>query len=129
MVKAPLRVLLVEDNDVNQLVATAMLSSQGYEVDVAENGAKAVESVIAADYDVVLMDIQMPEMNGVEATKQIRALDGSKGEVPIIAVTAHAMQGDREAYIAAGMNDYVAKPIDPKTLFEAIWRWVPGAGA
>lgn len=67
----------------------------------------------------------MPVMDGVEATKRIRALDGDKGSSPIIAVTAHAMQGDREAYMAAGMNDYVAKPIDPKTLFEAIWRWSP----
>ena len=129
MTKPPLRILLVEDNDVNQLVATSILSSQGYTVDVVENGREAVESVEAHDYDVILMDIQMPEMNGVEATKRIRTLDGAKGAIPIIAVTAHAMQGDRESYLAAGMNDYVAKPIDPKTLFEAIWRWAPNKEA
>ncbi len=123
MTKTPLKILLVEDNQVNQLVATAMLATQGYHVDVAENGIEGVEAVRTGDYDVVLMDIQMPEMNGVEATRMIRAFDGEKGSIPIIAVTAHAMQGDRETYLAAGMNDYVSKPIDPKILLETIRRW------
>jgi CheY-like chemotaxis protein len=124
----PLRILLVEDNHVNQLVATAMLSAQGYLIDVAENGVKGVEAVINGDYDLVLMDIQMPEMNGVEATHRIRALESDKSSIPIIAVTAHAMQGDREIYLAAGMNDYVSKPIDPELLLAAITRWSGEAG-
>ncbi len=124
----PLKILLVEDNQVNQLVATAMLSTQGYLIDVAENGLEGVQAVIDGDYDIVLMDIQMPEMNGVEATHEIRALDGDKSSVPIIAVTAHAMHGDRETYLAAGMNDYVSKPIDPKLLLDAINRWSGKSG-
>ncbi len=111
------------------MVATAMLATQGYDVDVAVNGIEGVAAVIAGDYDVVLMDIQMPEMNGVEATRKIRALDSEKNAIPIIAVTAHAMQGDRETSLAAGMNDYVSKPIDPKILLSAIKRWVEGKGA
>jgi CheY-like chemotaxis protein len=125
----PLKILLVEDNQVNQLVATAMLATQGYLIDVAENGLEGVKAVINGDYDIVLMDIQMPEMNGVEATHEIRALDGDKSSVPIIAVTAHAMHGDRETYLAAGMNDYVSKPIDPKLLLDAIKRWSGKPGA
>ncbi|NQU71410.1 MAG: response regulator [Rhodospirillales bacterium] len=124
-----LKILLVEDNQVNQLVATAMLAAQGYMVDVAENGLEGVQAVINGYYDIVLMDIQMPEMNGVEATREIRALDGDKSSIPIIAVTAHAMHGDRETYLAAGMNDYVSKPIDPKLLLDAINRWSGGSGA
>ena len=124
-----MKILLVEDNQVNQMVATAMLSTQGYDVDIAENGVQGVEAVIAGEYDVVLMDIQMPEMNGVEATRKIRALESVKNAIPIIAVTAHAMQGDRETYLAAGMNDYVSKPIDPKILLSAIKRWVEGEDA
>ncbi len=118
-----LKILLVEDNQVNQLVATAMLAAQGYLVDVAGNGLEGVKAVINGNYDIVLMDIQMPEMNGVEATREIRALDGDNSSIPIIAVTAHAMHGDRETYLAAGMNDYVSKPIDPKLLLDAIYRW------
>lgn len=119
----PLKILLVEDNQVNQLIATAMLATQGYLIDVAENGIEGVKAVINGDYDIVLVDTQMPEMNGVEATHEIRALDGDKSSVPIIAVSAHAMYGDRETYLAAGMNDYVSKPIDPKLLVDAINRW------
>lgn len=124
----PLKILLVEDNQVNQLVATAMLATQGYLIDVAENGVEGVKAVVNGEYDIVLMDIQMPEMNGVEATREIRALEGGKSSVPIIAVTAHAMHGDRETYLAAGMNDYVSKPIDPKLLLEAIARWAGRSG-
>ena len=127
-VRNPLKILLVEHNQVNQLVATEMLSTQGYLIDVAENGIEGVEAVINGDYDMVLMDIQMPAMNGVEATQAIRALDGDKSSVPIIAVTAHAMHGDRESYLAADMNDYVSKPIDPRLLLEAINRWSGKSG-
>ncbi len=123
MTETTLKILLVEDNQVNQLVAKTMLASQGYAIDVVENGALGVEAVANGDYDVVLMDIQMPVMNGVEATKKIRALEDHRNAIPIIAVTAHAMQGDREQYLAAGMNDYVSKPINPASLIEAIRRW------
>ena len=124
----PYKILLVEDNEINQAVAIAMLSIEGHEVDVAANGAEGVDAVVGGEYDLVLMDIQMPVMNGVEATKKIRALGGRKGSVPILAVTAHAMRGDREEYLAAGMDDYVAKPIDAQNLLEMIRRWAE-AGA
>jgi CheY-like chemotaxis protein len=124
MPQSPPRILLVEDNKTNQLVAIAMLSTKGYVIDVAVDGHQAVEAVKGKDYDVVLMDIQMPRLNGVDATKSIRALGGDKGNVPIIAVTANAMRGDREAYLAAGMDDYLSKPIDSATLFNMVERWV-----
>jgi CheY-like chemotaxis protein len=118
------RILLVEDNKTNQLVAIAMLSTKGYVIDVAVDVHQAVEAVKTKDYDVVLMDIQMPKLNGVDATKTIRGLGGDKGSIPIIAVTANAMRGDREAYLAAGMDDYLAKPIDSGILFATVERWV-----
>lgn len=119
----PVRILLVEDNKVNQLVAIAMLSTQGYEIDVAENGLDAIDAIKKACFDVVLMDIQMPKLNGVDATKEIRAMDGEAANVPIIAVTANAMRGDREMYLAAGMDDYISKPINSKQLIEKIEYW------
>jgi CheY-like chemotaxis protein/HPt (histidine-containing phosphotransfer) domain-containing protein len=112
----PLFILLAEDNKINQKFAVALLGRAGHRVDVAENGHQAVDAVRHADYDVVLMDIQMPELDGVQATKQIRALAPPKCEVPIIALTAHAMSGAKEQYLEAGMNDYVSKPIDPNVL-------------
>jgi CheY-like chemotaxis protein len=124
MPNSPARILLVEDNKTNQLVAIAMLSTKGYVIEVAIDGHQAVEAIKAKDYDVVLMDIQMPRLNGVDATKTIRSLGGDKGSVPIIAVTANAMRGDREAYLAAGMDDYLSKPIDSATLFSMVERWV-----
>ncbi len=107
----PLNVLLVEDNALNQRFALALLRKAKHTVDVAENGKLAVEGVRSRDYDVVLMDAQMPEMDGVEAIREIRALAPPKGDVPIIMLTAHAMAGDRERYLAAGATDYIAKPI------------------
>ena len=118
----PLRVLVVEDNQVNQLLATVLLGKAGHRVDVAGNGLEALDAVGGRPYDVVLMDIQMPEMDGIEATKRIRAMPGSVGRLPIIAMTANAMKGDRERLLAAGMNDYVSKPIDKSQLFQAIAR-------
>jgi PAS domain S-box-containing protein len=108
-----LRILLAEDNKINQKFALALLGRSGHKIEVAENGHQAVDAVRRADYDLVLMDIQMPELDGVQATKQIRALPPPKGTIPIIALTAHAMSGAREQYIEAGMNDYVSKPIEP----------------
>jgi len=113
---AVLRVLLAEDNKINQRFALALLGRQGHIVDVAENGIQAVDAVRRADYDVVLMDIQMPELDGVQATARIRSLPAPKCDVPIIALTAHALSGAKEQYLAAGMNAYLSKPIDPQVL-------------
>lgn len=122
---SPLKILIVEDNRPNQLVAKAILEHKGYYVDIAEDGVEGVEAVTNGNYDVVLMDIQMPRMDGVEATQKIRSLNSEKNVIPIIAVTANAMVGDRDTYLAAGMDDYVSKPIDSKSLVETILRWCP----
>jgi CheY-like chemotaxis protein len=111
-----LRVLLAEDNVINQKLVRAILVSAGHEVDVAANGALAVEAIAEGNYDVVLMDVQMPVLDGAEATKQIRALPAPKHSIHVIALTAHAMVGAKEEYLAAGMNDYLPKPIDAPAL-------------
>jgi CheY-like chemotaxis protein len=111
-----LHILLAEDNKINQRLAVAILEYAGHRVDIADNGAQAVEAVKRLDYDVVLMDSQMPVLDGIAATRQIRALPPPKGSVPIIALTANAMLGASEEYLAAGMNDYVSKPIDASQL-------------
>jgi signal transduction histidine kinase/ActR/RegA family two-component response regulator len=120
-----LRILLVEDSLVNQKVALAMLKRLGYQqTDCAANGAAALRQVQEQDYDLVLMDCQMPIMDGYEATRSIRALDDEKfRELPIIALTAHAMQGDDGKCYAAGMDDYLTKPITPVTLQSHINQW------
>ena len=117
------KVLLVEDNDLNQEVATELLRSAGLVVDVAENGQIAVDKVQSANYDIVLMDMQMPVMDGVTATRIIRAMP-QFASLPIVAMTANAMQADREACRAAGMDDHVAKPIEPRELFLTLLKWV-----
>jgi CheY-like chemotaxis protein len=114
-----LRVLLAEDNPVNQQVAVAMLVKRGHEVHVSSNGREAVDAVRERDYDVVLMDIQMPEMDGFEATHAIRALDKGK-HLPIIGLTAHALSGERERCLARGMSDYLAKPFKAHELFSLV---------
>ena len=114
-----LRVLLAEDNPVNQQVAVAMLVKRGHEVHVAANGREAVEAVRERDYDVVLMDIQMPELDGFEATAAIRALDKGK-QLPIIGLTAHALSGERERCLSRGMSDYLAKPFKAHELFALV---------
>ena len=122
----PLRILAAEDNHVNQVVLKAILSKTGHKIDMVGNGAEAVSAVIRVPYDLVLMDVHMPEMDGITATRRIRALSGEVGQVPIIALTANAMKGDREKYLEAGMTDYVSKPINPQMLFAAIAKY--GAG-
>ena len=117
----PLRILLAEDNAVNQKLALRLLEQMGYRADVASNGLEAVESVERQAYDVVLMDVQMPEMDGLDATRAIRALTNLR-QPRIIAMTANAMQGDREMCLAAGMDDYVSKPIRVAELIEALRR-------
>ena len=119
-----LRILLAEDNQVNQLLVTTMLLKVGHRVDVVGDGIEAVDAVGMLPYDVVLMDIHMPEMDGMAATKAIRAQIGPQARIPIIALTANAMKGDRERYLGAGMDDYVAKPIDRNELLAAIGRSV-----
>jgi two-component system sensor histidine kinase/response regulator len=117
------KILLVEDNEVNQEVAIELLQDAGFAVDLAENGRVALEKVRADDYDLVLMDMQMPEMDGVEATIQIRQ-DSHYQALPIVAMTANVMQGDRDRCLVAGMNDHVAKPIEPDQLWDTLLKWI-----
>ena len=117
------RVLLVEDNEINQEVATDLLHEAGLEVDVAPDGAVACEKVRLHRYDLVLMDMQMPVMDGLTATREIRNLP-ELGELPIVAMTANALAGDRERCLEAGMNDHLAKPIDPPELWATLLKWI-----
>ncbi len=124
--KRSLRVLLAEDNSVNQLLAATLLKKRGHTVDVVGNGTQAITAFAAQRFDLVLMDVQMPEMDGFEATAAIRDNERGSGQhVPIIAMTAHAMKGDRQRCIDAGMDGYVAKPITAQELFRAIDELVP----
>jgi len=115
-----LHILLVEDNAVNQKVASRLLERMGYRADVASNGLEALEALRRQSYDVVLMDVQMPEMDGLEASRRIQR-DWPAGQRPrIIAMTAEAMQGDRERCLAAGMDDYISKPVKMDELRRAL---------
>ncbi len=116
------RVLLAEDNPINQEVALGILQEVGLNVDLAENGARAVTMAATGNYALILMDMQMPEMDGVEATKRIR---GAGNQVPIIAMTANAFRDDRERCLTAGMDDFVAKPVVPELLFSTLLHWIP----
>jgi CheY-like chemotaxis protein len=118
----PLRILLAEDNVVNQKLAIRLLQQMGYRADLASNGLEAIESVERQTYDVVLMDVQMPEMDGLEASRQITAALPVGQRPRIVAMTANAMQGDREMCLAAGMDDYIAKPIRVDHLVEALMQ-------
>ena len=118
----PLRILLAEDNVVNQKLALRFLTQMGYRADLASNGVEAVESVVRQTYDVVLMDVQMPEMDGLEASRRINAQWPATKRPRIVAMTANAMQGDRELCFAAGMDDYITKPIRVEQLVEALMR-------
>ena len=118
------RVLLVEDSQVNQTVAIAMLKKAGYQVDAVGNGLEAVQAVRTLPYDLVLMDLAMPEMDGFEATAEIRHMPGPERDLPIIAMTANALPGDRERCLAAGMDDYLTKPIDRAQLLATLERWL-----
>ena len=117
--------LVAEDNLVNQKVAVRTLEMLGCHAEVAENGALAVEAFKLRDFDVVLMDCQMPVLDGFDAARSIRGLEQGGRRVPIIAVTANAMQGDRERCLEAGMDDYVPKPVTMAALDEALRKWLP----
>ena len=127
MRRRAIRILLAEDNLTNQQVALGILRKLGLQADAVADGAEAVASLERVPYDLVLMDVQMPEMDGLEATRRIRDPGSAvlHHGIPIIAMTAHAMQGDRERCLEAGMDDYVTKPISPQALAEAIDRWLP----
>ncbi|MGA8026376.1 MAG: response regulator [Bryobacteraceae bacterium] len=122
-----IRVLVAEDNNINQRIALKLLHGLGYLADVAANGREAVEAVLRKQYDVILMDCQMPEMDGFEATVEIRKLESEKTHVPIVALTANAMSGDRNRCLEAGMDDYLSKPIDLHQLGEILRRWTETA--
>src|SRR6185436_9574356 len=124
------RILLAEDNPINQKLAVTVLQKAGYSVDTVETGVEAVSKAKLHQYNAILMDVQMPGMDGFEATQQIRTWEKDHGiHIPIIAMTAHAMQGDRERCLEAGMDDYVTKPIQPRVLFSALNRWIPSDAA
>jgi PAS domain S-box-containing protein len=125
----PLRILLAEDNRVNQRLAAALLQRSGHSCTVAQNGREAVEAVAAGNYDLVLMDVEMPEMGGIEATLLIRAMAPPKCRIAIIAMTAHAMSNARETYLAAGMDDYISKPISPAGLLAKLAAFAAGLPA
>jgi PAS domain S-box-containing protein len=120
----PLHILLAEDSPINQKLAVGVLSKRGHQVVVANNGREACEVFQSGRFDLVLMDVQMPEMDGFEATQAIRASEPGDSHVPIIAMTAHAMKGDRERCLEAGMDGYISKPVRAQTLFETIQRHV-----
>jgi CheY-like chemotaxis protein/HPt (histidine-containing phosphotransfer) domain-containing protein len=117
------RILLVEDNPINQKVAVKLLSKAGFSVDTANNGVEALQALQSGSYQMILMDVQMPEMDGFEATLRIRNSGMPYQDIPIIAMTAHALKGDREKCLEAGMNDYVSKPINADELFNVIQKW------
>jgi two-component system sensor histidine kinase/response regulator len=127
----PLKILLAEDNEVNRMIAVALLRDAGHEVDVVEDGREAVEASLAGGYDVLLMDCQMPNLDGFEATREIRRREGNGPRLPIIALTAGALAEDREKCLAVGMDDHLGKPFDSEELAIKLSRWqaLPAADA
>ncbi|MFO0143948.1 MAG: response regulator [Betaproteobacteria bacterium] len=124
------RVLLVDDNAINQLVAREMLLSLGAEVVCTADGEEALAALEANPYDLVMMDVQMPMLDGLDATREWRRREAERGSprLPIVALTANAMASDRERCLASGMDDYLAKPVRREQLAAVLKRWAPGAG-
>lgn len=120
------RVLLAEDEPINQQVTTSLLEDVGLVVDIAEDGLQAVEMARAGDYGLILMDIQMPRLNGLDAARAIRAIPGHVG-TPILAMTANAFEDDRRRCLEAGMNEHIAKPVDPERFFAILMHWLDRA--
>lgn len=118
-----LRILLAEDNQINAVLATALIKRGGHSVDLAVNGEEAVAAIMRQSYDLVLMDVHMPGVDGIEATRRIRKLDGATGKTPIVALTANAMTSDRQKCVAAGMDDFLTKPFDPADFHAMIDKW------
>ncbi|MGB5328047.1 MAG: response regulator, partial [Gammaproteobacteria bacterium] len=118
------RILLVEDNDINKMIALEMLEETGVDVDVAVNGVEAIAQAQQQQYELILMDIQMPIMDGYEATRRIRALGGEFKSIPIIAMTAHALEGDSSKSFEAGMDYHISKPFEPDDLIAIIVRFI-----
>jgi CheY-like chemotaxis protein len=118
------RLLLVEDNKINQKVACLMLKNLGYSADLAQNGLQALLAIESAHYDLILMDCMMPEMDGLEATKRLRGLGGHYRNVPVIAMTASAFDDDRLACLTAGMNDFLSKPVNEADLASKLAFWL-----
>jgi CheY-like chemotaxis protein len=116
-------VLVAEDNVVNQKVAVRILENLNCRVDVAASGREALEQLELFDYDVVFMDCQMPELDGYEATQEMRRRQGAGARIPVVAMTANALKGDRERCLEAGMDDYMAKPVGPDAFREMLDRW------
>jgi CheY-like chemotaxis protein/HPt (histidine-containing phosphotransfer) domain-containing protein len=123
------RILVAEDNVINQEIAATILTDAGYSVDLANDGREAVEAVARQPYDLVLMDVQMPVVDGLQAAREIRKLAGAAGRIPIVALTANAMLGDREACLDAGMNDYISKPFERSALIATLAHWISGSAA
>ncbi len=117
--------LVVEDGEINQLVATGILESLGYDVEIAGDGYEALDALARTTYDAVLMDVRMPNLDGYEATAEIRVREGDQRHTPIIAMTASAIEGDRERCLAAGMDDYLSKPVERAAVDAVLARWVP----
>ncbi|MCL2122667.1 MAG: response regulator, partial [Desulfovibrionaceae bacterium] len=117
------RILLVEDNEINQIIAADILGHAGYLVDIANNGQEAIDMISKQAYGAVLMDIQMPVLDGLTAVRYLRAT-GKYNDLPIIAMSAHAMAGDREKSLEHGMNEHITKPIDPDILYETLKKFL-----
>jgi two-component system, sensor histidine kinase and response regulator len=127
--KPVFRVLLAEDVKLNQILTQKLLARSGYRIDIAENGLQAIEAVQNADYDVILMDVQMPKMDGIDATRHIRSMPSSKSQVTIIALTARSEDNTEDELRAAGMDDYISKPINFDILFSKLSALAAKRGA
>ena len=123
------RLLLVEDNKINQMVAATLLEDAGHHVEIAEDGLAALVAADAVRFDLIFMDVQMPRLDGIEATRRLRAGSGPNRSTPVVALTANAMEGDRERYLDAGMNDYLSKPFELAAVLGMVARWTDGAPA